>query len=179
MSLGKELEVAISAAREAGEVLRSGFGKSHNVEYKGDVDLVTEVDEEAEHVIVEKLQGAFPEYGVLSEEGGTIAEGEDARWIVDPLDGTVNYAHALPVCAVSIALEKVGETVLGVVYDPMADELYVARRGGGAECNEEPIKVSRTREPIQALVATGFPYDRGRMPDALELFGCFAMKTRG
>lgn len=178
MSPGGELEAAISAAREAGEVLRSGFGKSHDVEYKGEVDLVTETDAEAERVVVEKLREAFPGYGVLSEEGGTIAEGEGGRWIVDPLDGTVNYAHALPFFAVSIALEKMGKPAVGVVYDPLADELYTARRDEGAYRNGEPLQVSRTPEPIQALVATGFPHDRDRMSGALEIFGRFAVKTR-
>jgi 3'-phosphoadenosine 5'-phosphosulfate (PAPS) 3'-phosphatase len=113
-----ELEAALSAAKEAGEMLRKGFGWQHSVRYKGEVDLVTEVDEQAEQVIREILLGAFPAYGMLAEEGGELAGEEDVRWIVDPLDGTTNYAHGLPIFCVSIALERSGEVVLGVVTRP-------------------------------------------------------------
>jgi myo-inositol-1(or 4)-monophosphatase len=177
--LSKELEGAISAAREAGEVLREGFGWQHSVRYKGEVDLVTEVDEQAERVIKEILLGAFPSYGMLAEESGRSSGREDARWIVDPLDGTTNYSHGLPIFAVSIALERAGEMVVGVVHDPMREETYLAERGGGATLNGERIRVSDTNELIQALIATGFPYDRADMPEALELFGRFAAITRG
>jgi myo-inositol-1(or 4)-monophosphatase len=177
--LTKELEGAISAAREAGEVLRKGFGWQHSVRYKGEVDLVTEVDEQAEQVIKEILLGAFPSYGMLAEESGRASGQEDARWIVDPLDGTTNYAHGLPIFCVSIALERAGEVIVGVVHDPMREETYLAERGGGATLNGEPIRVSDTDEPIQALIATGFPYDHAKMPEALELFGRFAAVTRG
>jgi myo-inositol-1(or 4)-monophosphatase len=175
----KELEAALSAAKEAGEVLRTGFGSQHSVRYKGEVDLVTEVDEQAEQVIREILLGAFPAYGMLAEEGGALVGEEDARWIVDPLDGTTNYAHQLPIFCVSIALERSGEVVLGVVHDPIREETYVAERGGGATLNDEPIKVSNTEELIQALIATGFPYDRAEMPEAIELFGRFTATTQG
>jgi myo-inositol-1(or 4)-monophosphatase len=175
----KELEVALSAAKEVGEMLRKGFGWQHSVRYKGEVDLVTEVDEQAEQVIREILLGAFPAYGMLAEEGGALVGEEDARWIVDPLDGTTNYAHQLPIFCVSIALERSGEVVLGVVHDPIREETYVAERGGGATLNDEPIKVSNTEELIQALIATGFPYDRAEMPEAIELFGRFTATTQG
>ena len=174
-----ELEAALSAAKEAGEVLRKGFGWQHSVRYKGEVDLVTEIDEQAEQVIREILLGAFPAYGMLAEEGGTLVGEEDARWIVDPLDGTTNYAHGLPLFCVSVALQRAGEVNLGVVHDPMREETYVAERGGGASLNGEPIKVSDTDELIQALIATGFPYDRAQMPEALDLFGRFAATTQG
>ena len=175
----KELETAMLAARDAGEVLREGFGQQHSVRYKGEVDLVTEVDEQAERVISEILLGAFPSYGMLAEESGRSSGEEDTRWIVDPLDGTTNYAHRLPIFAVSIALERAGEVIMGVVHDPVREETFIAERGGGATLNGEPIRVSDTKEPIQALIATGFPYDRAEMPEALELFGRFAAVTRG
>jgi myo-inositol-1(or 4)-monophosphatase len=178
--LSKEFEVAISAAREAGEVLREGFGWQHSVRYKGEVDIVTEVDERAERLVREILFGAFPTYGMLAEEGGWLCgQDEDIRWVVDPLDGTTNYAHGLPIFCVSIALEKAGEVVVGVVHDPMSEETYTAERGGGATLNGETIRVSDTDEPIRALIATGFPYDRAQMPKALELFGRFEALTRG
>jgi myo-inositol-1(or 4)-monophosphatase len=178
-NLTSELEAALSAARRAGEVLRAGFGTEHAITYKGEVDLVTEIDEEAERVIREELSGTFPSYGMLAEEGGELAGEADARWIVDPLDGTTNYAHGLPIFCVSVALERAGEVVLGVVHDPIGDETFVAYQGRGATLNGEPIKVSDTDELIRALIATGFPYDRAEMPEALELFGRFAATTRG
>jgi myo-inositol-1(or 4)-monophosphatase len=177
--LTSELEVALSAAGRAGEVLRAGFGAEHAITYKGEVDLVTEIDEEAERVIREILLEAFPAYGMLAEEGGALVGEEDARWIVDPLDGTTNYAHRLPIFAVSIGLERSGSVVLGVVHDPIGEETFVAEQGRGATLNGEPIKVSDTDELIRALIATGFPYDRAEMPEALELFGRFAATTRG
>ncbi len=174
-----ELEVALSAARRAGEVLSAGFGAEHAITYKGEVDLVTEIDEEAERRIREELLGTFPTYGMLAEEGGELAGEEDARWIVDPLDGTTNYAHGLPIFCVSVALERAGEVVLGVVHDPMHEESFVAAQGGGSTLNGQPIRVSDTDNLIRALIATGFPYDRAEMPEALELFGRLAATTRG
>jgi myo-inositol-1(or 4)-monophosphatase len=177
--LTSELEAALSAARRAGEVLRAGFGTEHTITYKGEVDLLTEIDEEAERVIREELLGAFPSYGMLAEEGGELAGEEGARWIVDPLDGTTNYAHRLPIFCVSLALQRSGEVVLGVVHDPMGEETFVAEQGRGATLNGESINVSDTDELIRALIATGFPYDRAEMPGALELFGRFAATTQG
>jgi myo-inositol-1(or 4)-monophosphatase len=178
-NLTSELEAALSAARRAGEVLRAGFGTEYAITYKGEVDLVTEIDEEAEQVIRKELLGTFPSYGMLAEEGGELAGEVDARWIVDPLDGTINYAHGLPIFCVSVALERAGEMVLGVVHDPIREETFVAERGRGATLNGEPINVSNTDELIRALIATGFPYDRAEMPEALEHFGRFAATTQG
>jgi myo-inositol-1(or 4)-monophosphatase len=177
--LEKELEVALEAARMAGGVLRDGFGVRTEIKYKGEVDLVTETDERAEEVIREVLLGAYPSYGVLGEEGGETAGDEDARWIVDPLDGTTNFAHGLPMFAVSIALEKAGEVILGVVHDPIRNETFVAERGQGARLNDEGIGVSETGELVRALVVTGFPYDRHEVPEAVELFGRFSVRAQG
>ena len=177
--MARELEVAVAAAEAAGEVLRSGFGREQTVRYKGEVDLVTEVDERAEGVIGEVLREAFPGYGMLAEEGGRRLGEGDSRWIVDPLDGTTNYAHGLPIFAVSIALERAGEVILGVVHDPMREETYVAELGGGATLNGEPLRVSDTDEPIRALLVTGFPYDRADMRAAVELFGRLTELTQG
>src|SRR3712207_3722005 len=125
------------------------------------------------------LREAFPGFGMLAEEGGRRQGEGDSRWIVDPLDGTTNYAHGLPIFAVSIGLERAGEVVLGVVHDPIREETYVAERGKGATLNGEPIRASDTDELIRALIATGFPYDRKKLPEALELFGYFAALARG
>ncbi|QYJ14780.1 Inositol-1-monophosphatase [Rubrobacter xylanophilus DSM 9941] len=175
----REFDVAVEAARAAGGVLLEGLGRAGEVRYKGEVDLVTEIDEASERLLKERLLGAFPGYGLLAEESGQIAGKRDVRWVVDPLDGTVNFAHGLPVFAVSIALQRGREVVLGVVYDPVRDELFAARRGEGATLNGEPMSTSSNSELIRALVATGFPYDRTEMPEALELFGRFAARTRG
>lgn len=176
--MAEELEVALEAARRAGGVLRDGFGSRHRIEYKGEVDLVTETDGRAEEVIREVLVGAFPSYGVLGEEGGETSGEEDARWIVDPIDGTTNFAHGFPMFAVSIALEKAGEVVLGVVYDPINEETFVAERGKGARLNGEGIGVSEAEVLVRALVVTGFPYDREEVPAAVDLFGRFATRAQ-
>ena len=160
-------------------MLRAAFGTEHSITYKGEVDLLTEIDEQAERLIREELLETFPTYGMLAEEGGGLTGEEDVRWIVDPLDGTTNYAHQLPIFCVSIALERSGEVILGVVHDPMGEETFIAERGRGATLNGGPIKVSDTDELIRALIATGFPYDRAEMPEALELFGRFAATTQG
>jgi myo-inositol-1(or 4)-monophosphatase len=176
--LTREFEVAIAAAEAAGEVLRNGFGQHQEVKFKGEVDLVTKADENAEQAIKQILQETFPNYGMLAEEGGELNGEGDVRWIVDPLDGTTNFAHGLPLFCTSLALERAGEVVLGVVYDPIANEIYTAERGGGATLNGVPIGVSDIDEPIRALLATGFPYDRDEVPAALELFGQFAVRTQ-
>jgi myo-inositol-1(or 4)-monophosphatase len=176
--LTSEFEVAVAAAKAAGEVLRSGFGQRQEVRYKGEVDLVTEADEKAEQKIKATLQEAFPAYEILTEESGRLPGQGDYRWIVDPLDGTTNYAHGLPLFSVSVALERAGEVVLGVVHDPMAQETYAAERGNGATLNGRLIKVSDTEELIQALLATGFPYERDDMSATLDLFGRFAVLTQ-
>ena len=161
----RELEVAIAAAEAAGGVLRDGFGRQHQIEYKGEADLVTEADEEAERKIMEVIHEAFPDHRMLTEEGGEMQGQSNARWIVDPLDGTTNYAHSLPLFCTSIALEKDNEVVLGVVQDPMANETYAAERGAGATLNGEPLEVSSTGEPSRALLGTSFA-DR---PEELEV----------
>src|ERR671932_547821 len=177
-TLTRELEVAITATKAAGEVLRGGFGQNQNIRYKGEVDLVTEADEKAEQKIKEVLQEAFPTYGILTEESGRLEGEGEVYWIVDPLDGTTNYAHELPIFATSIALQREGEVVLGVVHDPMAEETYTAKRRGGATLNGQTIKTSGTEELIRALLATGFPYDRQDMQPTLDLFGRFAVLSQ-
>jgi len=177
--LAKELETALEAARRAGGVLREGFRARPEIKYKGEIDLVTDTDERAEEVIREVLLGAFPDYGLLGEEGGETTGGEDARWIVDPLDGTTNFTHKLPMFAVCIALEKAGEVVLGVVYDPINEATFIAERGRGARLNDEPIGVSDAEELVRALIVTGFPYEREEVPAAVDLFGRFATRAQG
>lgn len=155
-----ELDAALAAARAAGEVLLGGWRQAAvAIERKGAIDLVTEYDRRAEAVIVSALRGAFPGHGLLAEEGAALDPEAECRWIVDPLDGTTNFSRRYPLFAVSIALERQGELVLGVVLNPATDECFVAERGGGARLNGRPIRVSRVGDLASAVVASGFPYD--------------------
>lgn len=178
-TLTTELETAIAAAHAAGEVVRRGFGQAQRVRYKGPVDLVTEYDEESERIITGMLRDTFPTYGFLAEEGGITTGDDDARWIIDPIDGTTNFAHGFPFFAISIALQKAGELVLGVVYNPVLEELFVAERGAGATLNGERIHTSATTELMRALLVSGFPYDHADLPAALELWNRFATLSQG
>jgi myo-inositol-1(or 4)-monophosphatase len=152
-------DVAVSIALDAGAILRSRFGQPHDIRFKGPLDLVTEADQAAEALIATRLRAAFPDHDLLGEEGSR-SENTDARyrWVVDPLDGTTNFAHGLPTFAVSIALEDAGLPVVGVVYDPMRQELFRAIKGGGALLNAEPIRVSRTERISSAVLVTGFAH---------------------
>lgn len=153
------LDFAVRVAQDAGHLLRDRLGTKFHVGLKGDINIVTDVDLESERLIREAVASHYPRHQVLGEEGGLGDGSSDYRWVVDPLDGTTNFAHGFPVFAVSIALEYKGETILGVVYDPMRDELFVAERGGGATLNRRPIRVSPTAELTRSLLSTGFPYD--------------------
>jgi myo-inositol-1(or 4)-monophosphatase len=155
-----ERRVAVDAARAAGRLLRDELSGARRIAYKGSpTNLVTEMDQRAEALILGRLRGAFPDDAILAEERGAAGGRSGRRWIVDPLDGTTNYAHGLPLFGVSIALEEARRLVLGVVYDPMRDELFVGERGGGATLNDAPIRVSATRSIDESLLVTGFPYD--------------------
>ena len=178
-SVTRELDTALEAARAGGEVLRRSLGAIESVRYKGPFDLVTAADEESERVVTGILRAAYPTYGIQAEEGGRTEGAADARWLVDPLDGTTNYAHGLPIFAVSIALEREGRVVLGVVYNPATEELFVAERGAGATLNGQPLAVSATAALDRALLVTGFPYDRAAAPPALELWSRFSLLTQG
>jgi len=177
--LTREFDVAVAAAEAAGAILREGFGRQHRIEYKGEADLVTEADEEAERKIEEVIQEAFPDHGMLTEEGGETEGQGDTRWIVDPLDGTTNYAHGVPFFCTSIALERAGEVVLGVVHDPMANETYAAERGGGATLNGEPLQVSSTDGPTRALLGTSFADRPEELEVGIDVFGRLADLARG
>ncbi|HWP65214.1 MAG TPA: inositol monophosphatase family protein [Candidatus Limnocylindria bacterium] len=152
--------VAREAAGRAGDVLRRHFGRVREVRHKGDVDLVTAADREAEAVILEGLRTRFPEHRVVAEESGEHPGGTDYVWYVDPLDGTTNFVHGVPHFAVSIALAAEGQLVAAVVHDPMRHETFHATRGSGAFLNGQRIAVSTAASLDVALVATGFPYDR-------------------
>jgi myo-inositol-1(or 4)-monophosphatase len=175
-----ESRVAIDAARSAGHLLRSELRGRRRIAYKGTpTNLVTEMDARAETLILERLTGAFPDDAVLSEEAGARSGRSGRRWIVDPLDGTTNYAHGLPIFAVSIALEVAGHVVLGVVYDPNQDELFVAEQGGGAFLGPERLVVSSTPVLDESLLATGFPYNiRETADNNLREYAAFSLRAQ-
>ena len=179
LDLRRAREVGIQAARSAGGLLRRRVDSIREVHHKSAVDIVTDVDLESEQEVCATLQAAFPTHTILGEEGG-VRTGSDARfrWIVDPLDGTTNYAHGFPFFCVSIGLEVEGRLTLGVAYAPSLDELYVAEAGRGALLNDRPIRVSATRELSQGLLATGFPYDRTDLPRALRSFETFSWQVQ-
>lgn len=177
--------VAVRAAQEAGALLRSRLGQPRDVEFKGIVDLVTDADRASETLIANQIRAAFPDHRIIGEEGargaGEQAGGERPPygWLIDPLDGTTNFAHAYPHFAVSIALERNGVLQVGVVYDPMRDELFVAERGQGATLNERPLRVSTTDRLIRALIATGFPYDLDQRGEAMATWEGFLNTAQG
>ena len=152
-------ECAIEIAREAGIFLKDKLNSVHTIDYKGEINLVTEVDKISEEMITSKINALFPDHDILAEEFTDIDRGSDFRWIIDPLDGTTNYAHGYPYFCVSIALERLNTMTVGIVYDPMLDEMFVAEKGKGAFVNDREIHVSNTRGIIKSLLATGFPYD--------------------
>jgi myo-inositol-1(or 4)-monophosphatase len=168
------LQLAQAAAKAAGEIQRSYLGQDLGIISKSvESDLVTVVDGECERTIRQMILDAFPSHQILGEEGGSVGD-SDHVWIVDPLDGTVNYAHGFPFFCVSIALEIVGVREVGVVYDPLRDEMFSATRGGGALLNNQPIRVS-SQDTLsgRAMLATGFPYDAATALSALEVFKRF------
>jgi len=175
------IRVAEEAARAAGAIIRAGRRPLERgaVEHKGAVDLVTEVDLAAESVIREVLARHTPSIPVYAEEGGGPAQAR-TRWIVDPLDGTTNFVHDFPPYCTCIALEVDGVLEVGVVYEPIAEELYRASRGGGAWCNDQRLRVSRCDDLGQALVASGFSYDRRERPDFyLKYVRAFLTRVQG
>ncbi|MGB7296399.1 MAG: inositol monophosphatase family protein [Candidatus Aminicenantales bacterium] len=160
----RHLRTAQAAAQEAGAMLRSGMDEGREVSFKGAVDLVTDFDCRAQDLIFDRLAAAFPDHGFLAEEGLNQGEENEFRWVIDPLDGTTNYAHCFPVFTVSIALEYRGRVVLGVVYDPMREEIFNAVKGEGAWLNGRKISVSAVDDLDRSLLATGFPYDLRESP---------------
>jgi len=154
------IDVAREAALKAGRLLRENINGTREITYKGDVNLVTEMDRLSEKTVVETLIAAFPDHSVIAEEDTRVTGGSGYTWIIDPLDGTTNYAHGYPCFAVSIALEHNDEIIAGVVYDPMREELFSAGKGQGAMMNGRALAVSSVDALIKSLLATGFPYDR-------------------
>lgn len=162
-----ELEqIAIDAARAAGTLLRENFNKAKTLRFKEGIhNIVTDSDLTSEQLIIETIRRHFPDHAVLAEEGGEHTTSSAYRWIIDPLDGTVNFAHGIPIFSVSIAVEFSGTVVAGVVYQPVLDELFTARRGGGAFLNGRTIEVSHCARLADAFLVTGFPYNIASFPE--------------
>jgi len=176
----KELnDFAINLARDAGNLLKEKFNSKHEVHYKGEINLVTEADKMSEDLIIAAINSSFPDHGILSEESPAQNSSAKLRWIIDPLDGTTNYAHGYPVFCVSIALENEGVIVLGVIYDPLREDMFVAERGKGAYLNGKKLKVSPTATLSRSLLATGFPYDiRMSKDNNLNYFNLMAVEAQ-
>jgi myo-inositol-1(or 4)-monophosphatase len=164
----------------AGKILREGYGKELLVERKGEIDLVTEIDKRSEDYLVHAIQRRFPEHHIITEERGPILGDEDRVWYIDPLDGTTNYAHGVPIFSVSIAYAVYGKVIIGGVYDPMQNEYFFATRGGGAYLNGKKLRVSNVISLDKSLLVTGFPYDVHINPNNnLNHYVNFTKKTRG
>ena len=175
------LNFAVDMARDAGALLVQRLG-SAKVSTKGDINLVTEADIAAENLIIERIRSHYPQHGILAEESGEAilvgSKRSDWKWIIDPLDGTTNYAHGYPCFCVSIALEHKGQLEIGVVYDPMRDEMFAAERGQGATLNERKIRVSEVEQLNNAMLCTGFPYNVRERPDFAREFTNFTMAAQ-
>ena len=177
----KFLATAWRAANAAGELIRAQWKQPRIIDYKGAIDLVTSVDRDAERLIVEILQRGFPGHSILAEEETQIGRASDEyRWIIDPLDGTTNFAHSYPQVSVSIALEFHEQVILGLVYDPLRCECFRAIKNQGATLNSVPMRVSAVPELDKALLATGFPYDRREHAHFyLRFFEAFLTRCQG
>lgn len=167
-------------ARQAGAILRAGYETEHQVGYKGVIDLVTEVDHESEKLLLGEIQRDFPDHHIFSEESGVFQGSDEHIWYIDPLDGTVNYAHNIPIFCVSIAYAFRGALTLGAVYDPMREEMFLAERAKGAHLNGRLLRVSSTTELQKSLLVTGFPYNAWNTEqDNFDNFVKFGKLSRG
>lgn len=175
-----QLDDLIILARQAGEILRLGYGKTHQVDYKSLIDPVTEIDRQSETFLVSTIQQRFPGSRIVAEESGETSGKGDGTWYIDPVDGTVNYAHGIPIFSVSLAYAQGGEVQFGVVYAPLMNECFAAARGQGATLNGQPIKVSSTDNLDRSLLVTGFPYHvRTTKENNLNWYAHFALRTQG
>jgi myo-inositol-1(or 4)-monophosphatase len=179
--VGNEIEqVALRAARAAGRIHLKRLSRINISRKSNSIDLVTEADHESEAEVIEVIHRAFPTHAILAEESGRSAHESDHRWIIDPLDGTTNFAHGFPMFCVSIAYQRRGRTQFAVIYDALKKECFVAARGRGARLNGKPIRVSTTDSLSSALLATGFPYDRReRRRYYLTFWEAFMLRTQG
>lgn len=174
------IEKVIEITKIAGEVVREGFGKNFEIELKGSVtNLVTEIDKKSEQVIIDFIKKNFNNHSVLAEESGYSKESSEYVWVIDPIDGTTNFAHGLPIFSVSVGLQKNGETICGTVYDVMRDAMYSAELNSGSYLNGKKITVNANADLSRSVLVTGFPYDIAENPNnAVEKFSVFLKKSR-
>jgi myo-inositol-1(or 4)-monophosphatase len=173
------LQTAIDLSRAAGDILNYYAGREKLVEFKGQANLVTIADKKSEELIIGGILGRYPTHSILAEESGVTQPGASVKWIIDPVDGTTNFAHGYPFYCVSIAVEENGEVLCGVVYDPVRDEMFSAGRGRGAHCNGELLQVSDVAHLSQALLITGFPYNfRERLDTIIDQFRRFLVASQ-
>jgi myo-inositol-1(or 4)-monophosphatase len=173
------LEAAVAIAKEAGAVLREELERPATIAYKGDFDLVTQADKRSEQLIVRRLQEHFPQHAVAAEEGTGKETGSDYRWHVDPLDGTTNFAHKYPCFCVSMALARQKELLLGVIYNPVYDELFAAARGEGATFNGKTIHCSKVERLKNSLLCTGFPNHKRLANPNIHYYWDFTLRSHG
>jgi len=173
------LETAVEIAREAGSLLANYFERRVTFELKGEFDLVTEADRASERLVVERLRSRFPSHAIVAEEGGGHETSSDYRWFVDPLDGTTNFAHSFPMFNVTMGLERAGEMVAGVIYDPIRQEMFTAERGGGAWLNNRRIRVSTVKDLGDSLASTGFPSRKRHHNVNIHFYYQLAMASHG
>ena len=173
------LETAVDIAREAGSLTAGFFERRVAYETKGEFDLVTEADRASEKLIVERLRTYFPTHSIVAEEGGGIENAGEYRWFVDPLDGTTNFAHGFPAYNVTLGLERAGEMIAGVVYDPIRQELFTAERGAGAFLNNRRIHVSKVAALAGSLSSTGFPSRKRHHNINIHFYYQLAMASHG
>ena len=174
-----DLETAAEIAREAGALLANYFERRVAYETKGEFDLVTEADRASEKLVVERLRSHFPSHRIVAEEGGGHQSASEYCWYVDPLDGTTNFAHSFPVFNVTLGLERAGEMVAGVVYDPMRQEMFTAERGGGAYLNNRRVRVSGVKRLSDSLASTGFPSRQRHHNINIHFYYQLAMASHG
>lgn len=173
------LQLTEAIARQAGSVLREGYGNVRHIQQKGVIDLVTEFDKRSEEVILSAIQREFPDHAILAEESGRNEITSDYQWVIDPLDGTTNFAHGIPIFSVTLGLFKDDSPIVGVTYDPLRDEMFSAKSGQGATLNNQPIYVSDRANLGQAVISTGFPYDLRTNPrNNLAQFVQFQLRTQ-
>lgn len=170
----------IEIAREAGEIIREGFGSNFQIDIKtGENNLVTEIDKKSEKTIIDFIKKDFPDHSILAEESGKDFRSGDFLWVIDPLDGTTNFAHGLPYFSVSIGLQRGEEIIAGVIYDVMLNRMYAAEKGSGTYCNDKKVFVSTNDKLERSLLVTGFPYDvEDQIDRAVDLFGEFVKRSR-
>jgi myo-inositol-1(or 4)-monophosphatase len=180
MDLEALKRTAVLAAFQGASELKTYFGKLESVAKKGRIDLVTEADLASETKIIETIRSRYPDHAILAEESGRSGGESNIRWVIDPLDGTTNYAHGMPIFGISIAVEANGDGLVGVVLDPMGGELFTALKAHGAELNDHPIQVSTTQVISDSLLITGFPYEWGDQQTAIiDRFARCALAARG